>query len=98
MKLSSIQLSVGPSSSNEMIDSFTLSHEAVATLKTDCKELRTTVGGSPHVTRRENKGDKTDGTTGQRCMVHVRVVREHLPSAPADTAAGDREKFSHMTP
>ena len=28
---------------DEMIDSFTLSQEAVATIKTDCKELRTTV-------------------------------------------------------
>ena len=28
-----------------MIDSVTLSHEAVATLKTDCKELRTTGKG-----------------------------------------------------
>ena len=29
--------------SYEMIDSVTLSQEAVATVKTDCKELRTTV-------------------------------------------------------
>ena len=68
-----------------MIDSCTLSHEAVATTKTDCKELRTTAGGSPHVTRRKTRKDhldKTDGTTDQRIMVQVRVVREH-PLGPS---------------
>ena len=85
-----------------MTDSFTLSNEAVTKLNTDSKAHSTTVRW---VTTRDPKGkqgknycDKTDGTTGQRDMVLVRVIREHPPSAPADLAAGDREKISHMTP
>ena len=38
-----------------MIDSFTLSHEAVTQLNTDNTAQRKQSGGSPHVTRRENK-------------------------------------------
>ena len=52
-----------------LIDSFTLSHEAAAAIKTDCKELRTTASGSPHVTRKKTRKDGACGMqleTGRR--------------------------------
>ena len=64
---------------NEMKDSFTLSHEAVTNLNTDSKAWRQQSGGSPHVTRRENKEEQlrqNSGTTGQRDVVLVRVMSE----------------------
>ena len=64
---------------NEMIDSFTLSHEAVTNLNTDTKAQRQQSDGSPHVTRRENKEEQLRqncGTAGQRDVVLVRVVCE----------------------
>ena len=87
---------------DEMIDSFTLSHEAVTNVNTHSNAQRQQSGGSPHVTRRENKEEQQRqncGTAGQRDVVLVRVTCEHLsPSAPADVAAGDRERISHTTP
>ena len=83
-----------------MINSFTLSREAVTNLKTDSTAQRQQSSGSPHVTRRDNKEEQLRqncGTTGQRDVVIVKVFREH-PSVAADPAAGDRERVSHTTP
>ena len=66
----------------EMIDSCTLTHEAVTKLNTDSKAQRQQPGGSPHVTRRENQEEQPRqncGTTGQRDTVLVRVICEHPP-------------------
>ena len=86
---------------NEMMDSFTLSHEAVTNLNTDSNAQREQSSGSPHVIRGENKEEQPRqncGTTGQKDVVLVRVIFEHLSSTPADSAAGDRERKTHTTP
>ena len=59
----------------EMIDSFTLSHEAVTTFKTDSSALRATAGGAPWDTR-QDQYDKCGGPIGERIMVCVRMVQK----------------------
>ena len=78
---------------HEMRDSFTLSHQTQVnreSLSAQTK-LDTTMCPEGEARNRQNCG-----TTGQRGMVLVRVIREH-PSDPADLAAGDQET-SHTTP
>ena len=71
------------------MDSFTLSNEAVTKLDTDSRMEQQTV---PHVTRREARIEDCD-KTDQLDMVRVRVVREHLPSDPANLTVGARERL-----
>ena len=64
---------------NEMIDSFTLSHEAVTNLNTDSMAQREQSCGSPRVIPRENKEEQLRqncGTNGQRDVVLVSVICE----------------------
>ena len=55
----------------EMIDSLALSHEAVTNLNTDSKAQRQESGGSPHVTRRENKEEQLRQNCGTTCQRDV---------------------------
>ena len=57
-KCKRIVASENGASLNEMIDSFTLSNEAVTQLKTDSTAQRKQSGGTPQVTRREDKEEQ----------------------------------------